>query len=90
MLIIQNFDWYGTPEDLNKMDEGIKKACGEIDGLVYKGRWSSHQARYHFCYLFETDTYMKIMDAWGKGGFVRDYKQIPHSVFEVFGGPQHK
>ena len=89
MLVIQHFDWFGPENELKTMDEAIKKACGQINGITYKGRWSSHQARYHFCYLFDTKVYMKIMDAWGKAGFERDYNKLTHSIFEVLGGPQH-
>ena len=89
MLVIQHIDWFGSQDELSKMDEAIKKACKGIEGIEYKGRWSSHQARYHFCYLFETDVYMKIMDAWGKANFKRDYSKLTHSVMEVLGGPQH-
>ena len=89
MLVIQHIDWFGTSDELKEMDEGIKKACGELDGIEYMGRWSSHQARYHFCYLFKTEVYMKVMDAWGKAGFERDYSKLTHSVMEILGGPQH-
>ncbi len=89
MLVINSFDWFGPEDELKEMDEAIKKACGEVEGIKYKGRWSSHQARYHFCYLYKTDVYMKFMDAWGKTGIERDRSKMTHSVVEILAGPQH-
>jgi len=90
VLVIQHFDWFGPQEELDKMDKAIKKACKEMEGVEYKGRWSSHQARYHFCYLFKVDEYGKVMEAWNKIGYKRDYSKLTHSVMEILGGPEHE
>lgn len=88
MLVIQHIDWFGSPDELNEMDEAIKKACKEMEGLTYKGDGRLIK-RDTISALFETDAYMKIMDARGEAGFERDYSKLPHSVMEILGGPQH-
>ncbi|MCX6655128.1 MAG: hypothetical protein NTY03_08410 [Candidatus Bathyarchaeota archaeon] len=48
MLIIEYFDWFGTQEELKKLDEDVKKACTEVKGVTYKGRYSPHQKMFQW------------------------------------------
>ena len=84
------FDYYGDEDGLGKWDEAYKKACDETDGIKYKGRYTSHQARYHWVYFFEAEAYGKVMEAMQKIKLVRDRKLMSHASLEIFGGPHHK
>jgi hypothetical protein len=87
MLLISSFDFFGDEALLKKWDAAWKKACEETKGITYKGRYASHQARYHYCYIYESDSYDKLMEAFGKISMKRDYNVITHNVLEAFNGP---
>ncbi len=46
-----NFDYYEDDTGLTEYDKAWKKACAETDGIKYMGRYTSHQARYHYAYF---------------------------------------
>ena len=87
MIVTMKFDYYGDEAGLKAWDEAYKKACEETDGIKFKGRYSSHQARYHWAYIFVADSYDKLMDSWSKITIVRDRKKMDHAVIELFQGP---
>jgi hypothetical protein len=87
MLLISYFDFFGEEAELKKWDKEWKKASKETDGIKFMGRYASHQARYHWCYIFETDSYDKMMEAYGKIPLERNYNVITHNIVEAFNGP---
>ncbi len=90
MILTVSIDYYGDDAGLKKWDEAYKKSCAETAEIKYKGRYSSHQARYHWVYFFEADSYDKLPEAWGKITIVRDRKLLSHAVIEAFNGPFHE
>ena len=87
MLLINSFDFFGDEAELKKWDKAWKKACEETDGIKYKGRYASHQARYHWRYIYKADGYDKLMKAYGKVSLKRDHNIITHNIIEAFNGP---
>jgi hypothetical protein len=87
MLIIEYFDWFGTQEELKKLDEDVKKACTEVKGVTYKGIYSPHQKMFQWDWVFESDSYDKFMATGGHMKWKRDYKDMPHGQVEAFAGP---
>ena len=63
MMVITYFDWFGTPEALEKWNKAWEKACQETKGIKSTKLYTSHQARYHFAWITETDSYDAIMEA---------------------------
>jgi hypothetical protein len=90
MILTIKFDYFGDEAGLKKWDEAYKKACEETDGIKYKGRYSSHQARYHWAYILKADSYDKLSEIFGKIKIVRDRKLMSHAVIEAFEGPFHE
>ncbi len=83
MIVITYFDWFGTPEDLEKHKKAWTKACEEIEGIKSTKLYTSHQARYHYAWITKTKSYDLIMDAMGKMP-TRDRNVMTHAVLEVF------
>ena len=83
MIVITYFDWFGTPEDLEKNKEAWKKACEETEGIKSTKLYTSHQARYHYAWITKTESYDKIMEAWAKLP-PRDRNAMTHAVIEAF------
>lgn len=90
MILTMNVDYYGDDAGLKAYDEAYKKACAETDGIKYKGRYSSHQARYHWTYFFKSDSYDKLGEVFEKIKIIRDRKLFSHGVVEAFEGPFHE
>ena len=87
MLLVEYFDWFGTAEELKKLDADVKKTCTETKGITYKGRYSPHQKKFQWCWIFESDGYDKLMEASSKMKWKRDFKLMPHGEVEAFAGP---
>ena len=89
MIITMSIDFFGKDEELAKWDKARKKACDDTEGCKYMGRYTSHQARYHWTYFFEADSYDRFMEALGKVTLKRDRNETAHAVIEIFSGPLH-
>lgn len=83
MIVITYLDWFGTPEDFEKHKEAWKKACKETAGVKSTKLYTSHQARYHYAWITEADTYDAVMKANSKMP-PRDRKTMTHAVTEIF------
>ena len=88
MLVVVYFDWFGKPEDFEKFKNARKEACSEIEGVKHLGTYSSHQARYHYAFIEEWNSYDRRREigqkTWGKYGGSRDRTVITHVSFEIF------
>ena len=83
MLVVTYFDWFGTPEDLEKHKETYIKVCEEIEGIKSTKLYTSHQARYHYAWITKTKSYDLMMEAMGKMP-PRDRNVLTHAILEVF------
>ena len=81
MLVLQYFDWQGTIDELDKMEKSMKKIIDEADGVTFKGRYSPHNVKYHFAFLFKCDSYNHLTATWPK--MSRDYNKMSHAVMEI-------
>jgi len=88
MIVLLYFDWFGTAEELEELDERMKAACAEADGVDYKGRYAPDNRKFHFVSMFEVESYDKLFEALtGPEMPPRDYKKLTHGVFEILSGP---
>jgi hypothetical protein len=83
MIVINYFDWFGTPEELEKLNEAWKKICEEADEIKSTKLYTSHQARYHYAWIIKTDSYDAVLEANSKMP-PRDRNKLTHAVLEVF------
>jgi hypothetical protein len=87
MLVIVYFDWFGKHEDFERYKKAREKACAEIEGVKHLGTYASHQARYHYAFIEEWNSYdrrreisQKLTNIYGP----RDRSILTHASFEVF------
>ena len=88
MLVITYFDWFGEPEDFEKFKNARKEVCAGIKGAKHLGTYASHQAKYHYAFIEEYDSYDRRAEisskVWEKLGSSRDRNVITHSSSEIF------
>jgi len=88
VIVLLYFDWFGTAEELKKSEEKLTAACAELDGVEYKGRYAPDNRKYHFVWLFEVESYDKLLEVLtGPKAPPRDYKKLTHGTFEILRGP---
>ena len=86
MLLVEYFDWMGTEKELKEIDDEIKKIASSKKDIKYLGRYSPHQKKFQWCWVFESDSYDKLIGpSMLKGG--RNFKLMPYGSVEVFSGP---
>ena len=87
VLVILYFDYFGKPEDFEKLKKTRKEACAGIEGVKHLGTYTSHQARYHFAFIEEWDSYDRRLDIGSKVREIvgpRDRNVMTHAIIEVF------
>lgn len=87
MLVVTYFDWFGTSEDFEELKKVRKEVCEGIDGVKHLGAYMSHQARYHYAWIEEWDSYDRAIDISSKlteklGP--RDRNVVTHAITEIF------
>jgi len=87
MLVITYMDWFGKPEEWEKWKKARKEACAEVEGAKHLGTYISHQARYHYAFIEDWDSYdrqreigAKLQEKVGP----RDRNKMTHASVEVF------
>ena len=84
MIILVNFDWYGTAEKLKKFDEDWKKHCEKFEDAKFMGRYGPWNKKYHWTYFTKVkdiSTWQKMNDSWEEE---RDYKELTHQVLDIY------
>ena len=78
------YDWFGTKEAFDKWTNAWKKACNDTKGITSCKHYTSHQARYHYAWIMEVNSYDNAMEAMSKMTIERDRNALTHAIFEVF------
>ena len=87
MLVVLYFDWFGKPEDFEKFKNARKEACEKVEGAKHLGTYTSHQARYHYAWIEEWDSYDRLRDIgelFHEKTGPRDRNVVTHAIIEVF------
>ncbi len=79
LVIVSNFDWWGTAEELKENDKKVKEACEKVDGVKYLGLHVPHNSKYHYTRMWKAESWDKYW-AWERPG--RDKKKMSHLVME--------
>jgi hypothetical protein len=85
MRVLSNFDWWGTDEELKKVEEKIIKACKDCEGVTYMGLWIPHNSKFHYTRMWESESWEKFWE-WERPP--RDKKKASHIVMEYFAHKQ--
>jgi len=72
-----------NPSGLEKNKEAWHKACKETKGVKSTKLYTFHQARYHYAWITEADSYGALMEANSKMP-TRDRNAMTHAIIEVF------
>ncbi len=83
MIVIGYWDWFGTPEEFEEHQTAWKKAAKEVPGIKSTKLYSPHQARYHYAWITEADSYDSVLKALAKMP-KRDRNSLTHQVAEIF------
>jgi len=87
MLVILYFDYFGKQEDFEKLKKVRKEVCDKIEGVNHLGTYTSHQARYHYAFIEEWDSYDRMNDIGPKVEAImgpRDRNVMSHAIIEIF------
>jgi hypothetical protein len=83
-MVLINVDFYGSDEELEKLDKAYKKMAEKTEGVEYKGRLVPMQTKWHFTYVFKAEN----MKAWAAGNenfkYDRDRKVMSHGAVEFY------
>jgi hypothetical protein len=91
MIVLFYFDWFGSAEELREVDDNVKKACTETEGVEYRGRYTPNQKKFHWTYLIKAGSFAEWEKAWNKlSEYPRDYMKLPHGTIEFLPGPYHE
>jgi hypothetical protein len=87
LIVLQYFDWFGSPESLKKWDEETKRVCG-LSKDKFMGRYGAAQKKYHWCYVYEVSDYTKWNDNFTKNFKIkRDLDVMRYFELEMLVGP---
>lgn len=88
MIVLLYFDWFGTTEELEELEEKLITAFTQADGVEYRGRYAPDNRKFHFVYVFEVESYDRLMEVLtGPEMPPRDYGKLTHGTFEILRGP---
>ena len=88
MIVLLYFDWFGTTEELEELEEKMIAVFAQADDVEYKGRYAPDNRKFHFVYVFEVESYDRLMEVLtGPEMPPRDYRKLTHGTFEILRGP---
>ena len=88
MIVLLYFDWFGTAEELEELEEKMMPSLTQADSVEYKGRYAPDNRKFHFVYVFEVESYDRLMGVLtGPEMPPRDYRKLTHGTFEILRGP---
>ena len=79
LVLVSNFDWWGSDEELKEADKKIMKSCEKTDGVKYMGLWVPHNSKFHYTRMWSADSWAKFWE-WERPQ--RDKKKASHIVME--------
>jgi hypothetical protein len=84
MYVLEHFDWFGPIEELDELNNRIKKLWDGKDGVEFLGRFTPDNKNFHWTHFYK----VKDMKAWANrkpfDWYKRDYKVHTHSVLEFY------
>jgi hypothetical protein len=83
-MVLINVDFYGSDEELEKLDKAYKKMAEKTEGVEFKARLVPMQTKWHYTYVFKAES----MKAWAAGfenfKYDRDRKVMSHGTVEFY------
>jgi hypothetical protein len=84
MIIIEYFDWQGTPEGLEEYCSAVKQAISDTPDTKYVGRYSPVNSRFNWAIFLDVKDYPTWDKVRHNFHFKRDNKTMPHLMQEFF------
>ena len=79
-----HYDWFGTIEELVKLEEGLKNHFDGSDGVKFLGRFGPHNKKYHWTFFFKATDLSTWANRKPLQGFTRDYKIMTLQVMDYY------
>lgn len=77
-MVLINCDFWGSDDELEKLDKAYKDMAKITDGVEYLGRYSPNNFKWHWTYFFKVES----LTAWDNGSknykYKRDKKNFSH------------
>ena len=84
-MVLSNFDFWGSDEELTLLDKAMKKAVDKTEGVDLLGRYAPEALKWHWTYFYKTESLTTWENFLKNLEYKRDKKLIPHetTVFYV-------
>ena len=84
MYILRHFDWFGSIEELEKLEADVKKLWDGSDGVKFLGRFAPSNRKYHYTWFNKATDDITWANRKRLEGFKRDYKILTHMVDDIY------
>jgi len=85
--VLLYFEWFGTVEELEEFEKAVN-VYAEADSIEFKGRYAPDDRKFHFVYVYETESYGRLLDVLMDPKMPpRDFEKLTHGMFEILRVP---
>jgi len=90
MMILFDFDWSGTVEELERYTTAMKEFIGDTKGVKFLGRFSPWNKKYNYTFFMEAIDLITWLEVRKKVGSSRDSRiarardVMPHAEYEFY------
>ena len=84
MMAIINWDFFGTEEELMKLDKAYERMAEKTKGVEFLGRYTPTTLKWHFSYFFKAEDQQAWLRARPNFNYARDKTKMPHGVVWQF------
>lgn len=87
MYILEHFDWFGSIEELAKMDRKYKEMFDGSKGIEFLGRHVPGNKKYHWTYFYKAKDFATWVTEFSEADFSwykRDIKVHTHAEMEYY------
>jgi len=83
-MVLINTEFWGSDEELNKLDNAIKDAVEKTVGVEYLGRFMPEQTRWHYTYFYKAESLTAWDNFLKNFEYKRDRKISAHDTTEYY------
>ncbi len=84
MMVLVNFDFWGSDEDLKKLDSTCEKMTEKTYGVEFIGRFMPEQKKWHYTYFYKADSLTAWDNALKNFEYEFNKKILSHNTTEFY------
>lgn len=84
MMVLVNIEFWGSDEELEKLDKAVKDAVEKTLGVEYLGRFMPEQTRWHYTYFIKAESLTAWDNCLKNFEYKRDRKLLAHDTTEFY------